>query len=428
MNKLFYIWYLPVLIIMCACTGEDRTYQYEALTQHNRWIYEQMQNEYLWADDLSEPAWKKFFGDASSFLTTMKTYAKSDKWSYVENDTIQADAHARGKFSHIESYGFDFTLMTDPTSQTTKQYVRVLTVYPGSPAERCGLKRGDFIMSYNGNKITSNNSSKLQTGAERILSVCHLGYDTETQTYQWADTISITLPKSEYVEDVAFPVHNVTEFHGLNVGYLMCNRLTEGATERSSADTSYRTRLDELMGNFREANISELVLDLRLCNDGSLNMAQRLASYIVDTNYWDSIFAQTFWNQMHSSNNEQLPFDTSVANLNLGRVFIITSSYTQGAAEWLIHSLQSVMGEENVVLIGQTTAGQNVITKPLRSDTYGLTLHAAVAYVGDAEGNYDYSTGIAPISDNQINEFNYITLAPYGSTQEILFNWALNLI
>lgn len=429
---LLYILYINVfclMMVLCSC-GEDRTYEYEAKTQHNHWMYEVMLDKYLWADTLAyfEPTWKNFFAKPSEFLATLTAKSgHSDSWSYVEVDTIVADSHERGYFNHINTYGFDFTLMTDPTGQTTKSVLRVLTVYPDSPADKAGLLRNDYICSYDSYKITSSNISKLQSGVARQLEVCHLGVDAEEGAFFWEDTVALSLPASTYVEDDAFPVYTMLNVEGTLVGYLMCTRLLEYPVEQGSgrtADTSYQDKLDQIMAAMQQGGITELVLDLRLCNDGTLNMAQRLASYVVAPQYLGTTFAKTFRNATYASDNLTLSYDTSVGNLGLNRIYIITSNYTQGAAEWLIHALQHTMGEDNVYLLGQSTKGQNVMTEEVAYQYY-VHLFPAVAYVADGEGNYDYGS-IAPTES--INELEYLNLADYGSPYEILFYTALQRI
>ena len=167
-------------ILMTFSCGEDRTWQYEEKTQHNHWMQDMMLDKYLWRDSLVnfEPEWKKFFGKPSEFLSTLTARSKQgDSWSYVEIDTLSEDSHKRGNYNHVNSYGFDFVLMNDPTGATTKQVFRVVTVYPGSPADRAGLVRNDFICSYNGNKLNSTNVSKLQSGVARSLEVRHIAQD-----------------------------------------------------------------------------------------------------------------------------------------------------------------------------------------------------------------------------------------------------------
>lgn len=415
---------------MAISCGEDRTWQYEEKTQHNHWVFAEMKDKYLWGDSLTdfEPAWKNYFAKPSEFLSKVTAKSKQgDSWSYVEVDTLQEDSHKRGYFHHVNSYGLDFVLMNDPTGQTTKQVLRVLTVYPNSPAERAGLLRNDFICSYNGNKFSTNNVSKLQSGVTRSLEVRHITYEELEGRIEWLDTVTVQLPASEYVEDEAFPVSTICLAEGKRVGYLMCTRLVEYPVETGSARGAspvYRDDLDRIMNDLRQSNIDELVLDLRLCNYGTMEMSQRLASYVVAPECLGTPFVKTIWNERYATNNQTIPYDTSVANLGLNRIYILTSSYTQGAAEWLIHALQHSMGKERVITVGGATKGQNVMTQEV-GDNFHVHLFPVVAYVADGVGDYEYGP-ISPAID--VLETDYITLADYGDPDEILLNTAIQHI
>lgn len=419
---LTHITFFFTLLLTVAC-GKDRTYEYEEKTQHNHWMQQMMLEQYLWADSLTdfEPSWKDFFAEPDKFLATLTAKSQQgDKWSYVEIDTLADDSHPCGYFNHQNSYGMDFILMTDPTGQTTRQVLRVVTVYPGGPAERAGLRRNDYICSCNGYKLSSSNVKRLQSGAARQLEVRHVGVDEQEGSFYWADTTEVTLEASEYVEDVAFPVANVVEADGVTVGYVMCTRLVEYPIEQGSKRGSspvYREAMDEAMQKMKSAGVEELVLDLRLCNFGTLEMAQRLASYVVNPNVRSGLFATTFWNEKCSANNVELPYDVSLDNLGLSRLYILTSDRTQGAAEWLIHALRHSMGEENVITIGTATKGQNVMTEEV-GDEYFVRLFPVVAYVGDGSGDYDYGS-IEP--NYEVDEFSYLYLGDYGTLDEMLF-------
>ena len=430
MRKIFFSAMVFFSLLVAMSCGEDRTYEYEEKTQHNQWMYDVMVDKYLWADTLSayEPTWKNFFATPAEFLSTLASKTgHTDSWSYVEVDTVSSDSHERGNFNHINSYGYDFTLMTDPTGQTTKSVLRVLTVYGGSPADRAGLMRGDFIRSFDSYKISSSNMARLQKGVARSLEVCHLGVDELEGEFYWEDTVSVSLPASEYVEDDAFPVYQVINVNDTLVGYLMCNRLLAYPVEQGEGRTSstvYQDELDQIMAQLKGVGVTELVLDLRLCNFGTLDMAGRLASYVVAPQYLGTSFAKTFHNEKYASEDTDLLYDSSLGNLGLSRVYILTSSYTQGAAEWLIHGLQTTMGEENVILVGQSTNGQYVMTEEVGHEYY-VRLFPVVAYVADGNGDYDYGS-LSPTLN--INEFDYVSLADYGSPSEILLYTAIQHI
>ena len=304
--------------------------------------------------------------------------------------------------------------------------LRVVTVYRDSPADRAGLLRGDFICLLDGNKITTQNVSKLTKGVARTLEVCHIAVNEEDGSFYWADTVEVAMHASEYVEDVAFPVSSVINAEGTLVGYVMCTRLVSYPIENAQlANTnSYENDLDDIMRQMKSVGVDELVLDLRLCNYGTLDMTQRLASYVVSPEALNGTFAKTFWNENLTSNNQVIPYDTSVGNLGLKRIYILTGDYTQGASEWLIHALQHSMGEENVILIGDHTKGQNVMTQEV-GDKYYVHLFPVVAYVADGAGDYDYGS-ISPTIEE--DEFSYLALGDYGTADEILLYRAIQNI
>jgi len=429
MNFKYIILYISLILLVASC-GEDRTYEYEAKTQHNIWVYEQMQDVYLWSDTLNkiDLDWKKYFAKPVDFFASITKYGDKDNGSYVLIDTLLYDPHERGCYNHYNTYGFNYKLISDPTNTTTRSYARVLTVYKDSPAEKAGLKRGDFIESYNDYKLTKNNIDNLLNGKEKTLVVRHLIENPTTGDFEWESTENIILPASEYVEDKAFPVNKVLNINNEKIGYLMCNRLTPNAPEQTAA-IDYSAQLDEIMSQFRSANINHLVLDLRMCNFGSLEMARRLASYIIPKQSLSKVFAQTKYNKKYESKNETITFDTSLAGktLELDFVVVIVGKYTQGAAEWAVRGLQYALGEENVFTIGEATGGQEFMTE--YCGDYGpLHIYPAVAYVLDGNGECNELDSGSITPNHLVDEYGKSYLYDYGNTEESLLKYALQVI
>ncbi len=422
-----YILVLCGMLALASC-GEDRTYEYEEKTQHNRWLLDEMRDQYLWADALKdyEPAWKDFFMTPDNFLSAIAKMGENDSWSYVVADTVETDVHERGYFNHLDSYGMDFVLVTDPTGMTTRSVARILTVYPDSPADIAGLRRNDFICSFDSYRLSTKNVSRLKKGGERSLEIRHIQREAAEGALVWADTATVTLGASRYVEDVAFPVYNVVGVDGKKVGYVMCNRLVSGPAEQGGeADMQkYKNALDEVMAFMRSSAVDEMVIDLRLCNDGDMDMVQRMGSYLYSQPASGTTMLTTRWNDAHSANNRTVPYDASVSSVGVDKIGVITSAYTRGAAEWLVQALIRDMGKENVMVVGASTAGQNVMTAEIGHD-YNLKLCPVVAYVCDGNGNHD-AAAITP--DTQVNEQEYLALGEYGTLEEILFYTVVELM
>lgn len=417
--------------LLTSC-GEDRTHEYEELTAETHWIETAMRQYYLWNDSISSLGWKDYFASPSDFLSRIIPSelpdGQTDAWSYCIETDADTDPHQRGHFNHKSSYGIDFVLQSDPTGNTNRTYARVTMVYPGSPAYECGLMRNDFISSVGGERISTSNASLLENGNATEIAVGRIGYIPEDATVYWTSEDTVSLPASEYIEDIPFMVDSVYDIAGTRIAYLMDNRMVKGPDEADFTGTPYMERLDEIFADFKRSSVSGLVLDLRNCSYGDIDCAVQLASYIVPSSLYGSVFCQTYWNSLNTASNKSYVYDASLTSgngLNLSRLCIITGEYTCGAAEWLIHSLRTSMGASNVLVVGVRTQGQNVMTYPYDSGS-GFILCPAVAYVADSGGDYYYSAGITP--DVEVNELEYIYLSNYGSLEEILLNEAVSLL
>ncbi len=376
--------------------GEDRTYEYERETAACHTMQSLLAEWYLWNDSIRDLAWKDYFLSPTSFISKMTALSPGDSWSYCLIDTVESDGNPCGYFNHADSYGLDFVVMTDPTGETTRQYARVVTVYPNSPAERCGLERNDFIARIDNSYMTASLSSQLVNGRSRSLVVNRLAVNTDEATYYWASVDTVVMEKSEKVSVDPILINKMVS---RDVGYIMLSNMDE--TDMIVAS------LELLL----EKCPSSIVFDFRLCNSGSVECASEIARLVGNAS---GTFLRTIWNADKSSNNSAWQVNASAGY----RLFFITNGKTQGAPEWLIYGLRS-LGQPDMTVVGTTTAGQNVMLQAIQTD-YKYTVYPAVAYVADGDGAYDYGSGIVP--DSVIDELDYVNLYPYGSEYEVILN------
>lgn len=387
------------LLLLCSC-AKDRTYEYEEKTRGNHWMETAMQEWYLWGDSLQPLDWRQYFAAPATFVSRLIAQSKAnDNWSFCSIDTVQTDNYPIGKVNRTNTYGIDYVLMNDPTGETTRQYARVVTVFPGSPAMRCGLQRGDFIAQVGDEKITRNVADRLLKGLERKLVVNRLGMDNSEGEIFWATVDTLNMETSEAISIPAVMSCNMLTD---DVAYIMLTSLADYSSIESS--------LAQLLAN----SPADLIVDLRLCNYGTLDCVLSVANQIATTS---GPFLRTVWNENKSNNNTTFNINASTG-LHL---FFITSNYTCGAAEWLIYGLQTLQPSD-VRVVGQTTAGQYVMLQAVPSDYY-FTIYPAVAYVCNAEGDCNYKSGIAP--DDEIDEVSYMWLFPYGDPREVVIDFIL---
>lgn len=416
------------VLLLFACKGEDRSHEYESLTAHNTWMFGVMKDKYLFGDNIQEQDYKKYFQTSTNFFKTLVSSASTtDSWSYILVDSAATDPHVRNSFNHLDSYGIDFRVVTDPTKTTSRSMARITYIVDESPAADAGLSRNTFISFVDGTRITSSNASKYLVNGTNHKIIFHHIDTLETGEYVWTDTIEVDLPPSEKVVEPAFPVSTVVQYKGTKVAYLMSTRLVPYPDEEVSYGTVFEDDLKSKMQIIISENPKDFILDLRLCNYGTIDMAQLLASYIVPTAKKEEVFLKTIWNSRYAENNRIYFYDKTVQSLELSRIYVIMSGNTQGAAEWLIRALQQTLGTENVITIGENSMGQNMMTQFVVAG-YGHKLYPSVCHVTDASNNTSYSSITVNKSVNENATNNWLEMKDFGNPSELLFSTALSLI
>ena len=397
---------LLAVALVCATAllfscGEDRTHEYEEKTVACHQLQELMAEWYLWNESISDLDWQQYFAKPSDFITKLTAHSNSDdKWSYCLLDTLESDPLPWGNFNHVNSYGMDVRLMGDPTGETSRQYARVVSVFENSPAYRCGIRRNDFIGQVDNNKMASTVIKNLVNGRAHSLVVGRIGLSDDNTSFRWVSTDTLMMEKSERVE---VPTVLASRMFDAETGYIMLTNLSDAES------------IVPALIRLKAYPLTSLIVDLRLCNRGDIECVHQVAKMIGSGS---GVFLRTFWNKSKAAEYNHTYSIDGAAEFKL---FFITGPYTQGAAEWLIHGLKS-MSPDDVVVVGTETRGQNVMLKAIPSD-YQFTIHPAVAYVADGDGNYEYTKGITP--DEPVVEYDYAELYPYGNIYEVMIQYIL---
>lgn len=417
------------LSLLTSC-GEDRSGEYEALIGQDKWIYETMSQYYLWYADMPTKEEKDYFTDAETFfkslLSTKCRSGKGDSFSYIEE---MAKAATRSlHFGKSSTYGFDFILYEDPTGVSTHKYARIIYVASGSPAEQAKLARGQWIEAIDGTTLTTDNYTGLINGTGTSLSIVSLV--NNNGTYSWKKEGDYKVGASRAMEDNPFYVDSVYTVGGKKIAYLMYNSFSTGPTDAAS-EIAYGDQMKKIFLKFKSAQPDAFILDLRYNPGGYVTMAQKLASLMVLQASLGKTFCSLEYNDKNQSLNTTYPLDAtyaSDANLNLGKVYILTGQYTASASELVINGLIPYLGKDNVVLVGATTVGKNVASKAFSWDTNNkYTIYPIVATCYNSAHSTDYESGFAPTyTVDEIKNFD--VLQPLGSTNELLLSYTIGLI
>jgi len=389
-----------------ASCGEDRWPAYYEYTGDNLWIDSVMRNNYLWVDDMpkSKELSSNYFATNEAFLKAVKS--SNDSQSSI--DSLDMDG----------SYGMNVEMYS---LSSIDAYVALVTyVEPNGPADLSGLDRGDWILAIEGTLITESSlNSLLADGGSYELTVATYQVIADEEGNEGGYLVpkeTVTLQNATLFTMADVPYYQVLDINGSKIGYMVCNSMHD-----SSAD------LIEAAGDL--AGVTEMVLDLRYNNYGELGGMQMLASLLAPSSVLGSTLAtMTYNSKSHPDWPTTLTLDAGVLqgakNLNLSRVYVLTSSTTQGMAEHLINCLKPYM---EVILIGGKTAGQTYGITAYDNTYYGLRLNLVTSEVLNSEGTADFSSGFAV--DQSVSDLgDPATILPLGNPSETLLAAALALI
>ena len=292
----------------------------------NKWIYAQMKSEYYWNEDMPDSITLDFNQSPLDFFADL--IADGDRFSYCEVNTNY-------RASSESMQGVDYQSYEDVTGNIIYRVLR-----GAEDSGRGCLYRGDWFTIKQGKPV----KGYIAYGCF-VEGVC----------------LDKVFPNS--VRDTLYHIGEQT------IGYIVYNEFESYASfARSFVSLQNRGKVDNL------------VLDLRYNHGGYVDVCTRIASLLVPEKYLGEIF------QMHKRNKIQtekrikktggtgldtLLFYDNVQirqiNLDLSRLYVLTTSNSASASEALIHCLSPYM---EVITIGTTTYGKNVGSVTISDDDY----------------------------------------------------------
>lgn len=408
---------LSCLLMSC---GVDRSGEYYALIGTKTWMYEVMQQNYLFYEDIPSEDRLDFFDKPEDFLLS----AVSDKdgkngvvFSHV--DSVFTESRATSTYP---CFGFEAALIR--TAEGTNA-LRILYIQPDSPASEVGLKRGDWIIAADGKKISA---SDYYTDYIERPSTAHTftlgrynphfentdgatGENDEYENVIEFDTLgTVQLPTPRYVEEQDVLDAKIITVNGRKVLYILYNGFGETTDALESAFAQASGQADDI------------ILDLRYNPGGYVGTSQKLCTMLAP----QSAIGQPFLNMIYNdkiNRTETLVFDTSSLPagfpLQYNNLYVITSENTASASEIAINCLKPYMNGK-LLQVGAATFGKNVAQQLFTDESApNIELWLTTAYVSNAEGFYEYfDDGLLP--DYEMEEDLTGTLGEFGAENDQL--------
>lgn len=437
---------LGIVFLACfiGCSKDDKDpvniVDEKALSEYttpervNKFIVDCTHSMYLWESatdwtqyqDYETYSHEAYQGDLASHNALFSRFIhEDDQWSQLTED-IEA---MKSEFDGI-STTYGYRLIFGKFSNEDAYFAIVLYVTPGAPADLAGIRRGDLIVGIDGGFITASNISDLYYSSKVVL---HMGEIDGESIREKEDPVFMTA-----VEMYENPIldYRIIEKGVHKIGYLCY--------------TAYQTRSEEdlvqVFQTFKAERVTDVVLDLRYNGGGYASTSQILASILAPasvvqneevylTHQWNDL-----WMDVYGEENTTYFWAGVPVNMDLKRLYVITTSSTASASEATIISLDPYL---DIVQIGETTSGKycgGLLLSPF--DYYGLIRQTGVTndyllnisnwgmyvmvYKYANKNNYpSFVTGLPPTIQA---EEDYFALKSIGAETDPLLGAALEAI
>lgn len=337
------------------------------VTSQNLFVRDVMTDIYFWYDQMP-PVNPVAYPSPEAYLDAVRHLPLDARFSY-----IGARATEDAFYSDSQYIGFGFG------NWYVDGALRVVQVFPESPASEIGLARGDRFVEINGQTVEDLAANGLLGGAfgaaEEGVTV-DVVYERPT-----GERVAGTMVKRVITIPTVTTTQVYTLEDGRRVGYVFFRNFVQPSV----------AALDEAFTVLREAQVTELVLDVRYNGGGLVSVAQHLASLIGGKRTEGQLLAEYFHNDRNSFRNRDIRFEEKEHALTLDRVFVITTGSSASASELIINALRPFIP---VITVGTTSYGKPV-------GQYGINFCDKVLYpvaftLRNANGEGDYFDGFAP--------------------------------
>lgn len=294
-----------------------------------------------------------------------------DRFSYMlglDGYNTGTAASSRLKMDTNDGYGIYVQLGTEDEKTA---YPIIYFVEGGSPAQKAGFKRSDFITAVNGDSDYSIAVTCTATGCtindasarDKMMNKLNAALDAGTLKLQvkhqdGTTTIKDLTYANGYTIDPIYK-DSVYTYNGTNVGYLALSSFEE--IENNNVN---QQKVDAAFDKFQAQQIKSLIIDLRYNGggyvDASAYVADKIGGAITKGKLMlkyevnDYIKATPSINKMFQDTKFE-----GKSNLNLNKVYFLVSDRTASAAEMLINVLKPYL-QVQIIASGTRTYGKPV--------------------------------------------------------------------
>ncbi len=390
----------------------------------------------------------------NNLFNLVKTSASPDyvagqlapKYSYIfdkANANPQASLKSERMSVDLEGNGNDIGVRLGYYGTTSNFSIFVTAVYPGSPAETAGIKRGDRVTKINGASYGTNFNAQIAT----IIAAIEQNSVTFEINKSTGETVSVPLTKAIFRSN---PIYKQTVITAgtHKIGYL--------AYARFSSTANSVTELTNAFNFFGQHGVTDLIVDLRYNGGGYVSTAEHLINLIAPSTATGTMYVEHYNQTMKEGKatilknqplldaNDKVQFQNgkivTYADVNYSEaamtanfakkgtvtgvrniVFIVSGS-TASASELVINSLKPHM---TVQLVGQTTYGKPIGFFPVVLENK-YDVYMSLFETKNSRGDGGYYTGMVP--EQNLAEISGNSMYDFGDVRDLYLARAVSLL
>ncbi|WP_336830749.1 S41 family peptidase [Sphingobacterium multivorum] len=393
-------------------------------------------------DYISDPSqFTDKYGSADMVLDALKKLTPAhaaypngvfDRFSYMLGlDGYNTGTTASGRLKMDTNDGYGIYVQLGTEDEKTAQPI-IYFVEGGSPAQKAGFKRSDFITAVNGDSDYSIAVTCTTTGCtindasarDKMMSKLNAALDAGTLKLQVKHQDGTTTTKDlTYANGYTIdPIYkdSVYTYNGNNVGYLALSSFEE--IENNNVN---QQKIDAAFEKFQTQQIKSLIVDLRYNGggyvDASAYVADKIGGAITKGKLMLTYEVNDYIKATPSINKmfQDTKFEGK-SNLNLSKVYFLVSDRTASAAEMIINVLKPYL-QVQIIASGTRTYGkpvgffEQVVQKKVSFWPVSFLLKNSANFS-------DYWDGLVPDKSN-ITDYVFVDV---GDKKETMLATALN--
>ncbi len=356
-----------------------------------------------------------------------------DRFSYMLGlDGYNTGTTASGRLKMDTNDGYGIYVQLGTEDGKTAQPI-IYFVEGGSPAQKAGFRRSDFITAVNGDSDYSIAVTCTTTGCsindasarDKMMNKLNAALDTGTLKLQVKHQDGTTMSEDlTYANGYTInPIYKdeVYTYNGSSVGYLALSSF-----EEIGSSATNKKNVDDAFTKFQTAGIKSLIVDLRYNGGGYVESSVYVADKIAGTICADKRLMLTYDVNDYIKNDAQLSkefantYFSGSSSLNLTKVYFLVSEGTASAAEMLINVLKPHLTVE-VIASGSRTYGKPVgfFEEVIRNK---VSFWPVSFMLRNSKGVSEYWDGLSPDKSN-VDDYVFVD---FGDKKETMLATALN--